>query len=76
MQTITRAQLIRSFEDTMKQVEESGEEFIVTDGNNPVIQIKPYASPTTVDELFKDMRGQVKINGDLTEPTIDEWNEV
>lgn len=30
----------------------------------------------TAEEAFGDVRGKVKLAGDLTEPTTDEWPEV
>lgn len=58
-----------------RQVEETGEELIVTDHNRPVLRIVPIRSRIPAADIFADARGKVVYSGDLLEPTTDEWPE-
>ncbi|MDQ3264997.1 MAG: prevent-host-death protein [Myxococcota bacterium] len=58
-----------------RQVEQSGEELIVTDNNRPVLKIVPIRSRRPAHELFADARGKVRYHGDILEGTAEEWPE-
>ena len=59
-----------------RELEESGQELIVTDNNRPVLRIVPIAQTRTVAEVFSPWQGQLLINEELNTPTADEWREV
>ena len=59
-----------------REIEESGQELIVTDNNRPVLRIVPIAQTHTVAELFGQWQGQLLINEELNTPSLDEWREV
>lgn len=60
-----------------RQVEQTGEELIVTDHNKPVLKIVPInPQPRRVDEVFADLRGKVSYLEDINTSTSDEWSEV
>ena len=48
----------------------------MTDNNKPVLKILPYKKKTIPDELFADLRGRMRIKGDINEPALkpEEWN--
>jgi antitoxin (DNA-binding transcriptional repressor) of toxin-antitoxin stability system len=58
-----------------RQVEESGEELIVTDNRVPVLKVIPIRRKLTVEEAFGDLRGKIHYRGDLREPESGEWQE-
>lgn len=58
-----------------RRVEQTGEELIVTDNNQPVIRIVPIRKPRSARDVFADVRGRVVYHDDILAPTIDEWNE-
>lgn len=58
-----------------RRVEQTGEELIVTDNNQPVIRIMPIRKPRSARDLFADVRGRVVYHDDILAPTTDEWNE-
>ncbi len=58
-----------------RELEESGQELIVTDNNRPVLRIVPIAQMRTVSEVFGQWQGQLLINEELNTPTADEWRE-
>ena len=58
-----------------RRVEQTGEELIVTDNNEPVIRILPIRKPRSARDVFADVRGRVVYHDDILAPTTDEWNE-
>jgi prevent-host-death family protein len=58
-----------------RRVEQTGEELIVTDNNEPVIRIVPIRKPRSARDVFADVRGRVVYHDDILAPTTDEWNE-
>lgn len=75
-QTISKGKLKARMLEIFREIEESGQEMIVTDNGKPVLKIMPIKQKGTVDEIFGDLYGKVVIHEDLTIPTIDEWDEV
>ncbi|MEZ4735488.1 MAG: hypothetical protein R3E79_51000 [Caldilineaceae bacterium] len=76
MLTISKSKLKAQMLQIFRQIEESGEELIVTDRNQPVLRIQPIKPKRTVEEIFADWQGKVIFYEDPTTPTIDEWTEV
>jgi antitoxin (DNA-binding transcriptional repressor) of toxin-antitoxin stability system len=62
--------------EIFREVEESGQELIVTDNGKPVLKIVPIVKKASVDEVFGKYYGQVTYHEDINTPTIDEWDEV
>jgi antitoxin (DNA-binding transcriptional repressor) of toxin-antitoxin stability system len=67
-----KAQMLQIF----RQIEETGEEVIVTDNNRPVLRIQPIVKKRSVEEVFGPYRGKVIYHEDINTPTTDEWGEV
>lgn len=59
-----------------RDIEESGEDLIVTDHNRPVLKIQPIKKNQTVDDLFADCQGKVNYQEDINAPTQEEWSIV
>jgi prevent-host-death family protein len=74
--TISKGKLKARMLEIFREVEESGQELIVTDNGKPVLKIVPIKKKGTVDDFFGHLRGKVIIHEDLNLPTIDEWSEV
>ena len=66
-----KANMLRIFRD----IEESGEELIVTDHNRPVLRIQPIDRKKAVEEVFGAIQGGVVYREDIDTPTTDEWAE-
>lgn len=64
-----KANMLRIFRD----IEETGEEWIVTDHNRPVLRIQPIGQKKTVEEVFGAIQGRVVYRADINTPTTDEW---
>lgn len=56
-----------------RNIEETGEELIVTDHNRPVLRIQPIATKKTVKEVFGTIQGKVIYHEDINTPTRDGW---
>jgi prevent-host-death family protein len=68
---VLKAKMLEYF----RRVEESGEELIVTDNNQPVLKIVPIRTRRAAREVFADVRGRVVYRDDVLEPTTSEWSE-
>jgi antitoxin (DNA-binding transcriptional repressor) of toxin-antitoxin stability system len=59
-----------------RQIEQTGEEIIVTDNNRPVLRIQPISRKHSVGEVFAPYRGQIIFHEPPNTPTVDEWSVV
>ncbi|MHC1743849.1 MAG: type II toxin-antitoxin system Phd/YefM family antitoxin [Syntrophobacteraceae bacterium] len=58
-----------------RQIEQAGEEVIVTDNNRPVPRIHPVKASRTVEELFTPYQGKIVFHENPDTPTSFEWSE-
>ena len=58
-----------------RQVEQTGEELIVTDNNKPVLKVVPIRHRKPAREVFADVRGKLVEKEDVLTPTTEEWPE-
>ncbi|HKE14438.1 MAG TPA: type II toxin-antitoxin system prevent-host-death family antitoxin, partial [Kofleriaceae bacterium] len=75
METVSKSALKAKMLEYFRRVEESGEELIVTDNNEPVIRIVPIRKRRPASDVFADVRGHVVYREDILAPTTDEWPE-
>jgi antitoxin (DNA-binding transcriptional repressor) of toxin-antitoxin stability system len=61
--------------EIFRQLEDSGEELIVTDHGKPVLKIIPIKSKKAVTELFGEYQGRVTFSENIDTPTLLEWDE-
>ena len=64
-----KANMLRIFRD----IEETGQEWVVTDRNRPVLRIQPIVQKKTVEEVFGAIQGKVIYREDINTPTTEEW---
>ncbi len=76
MFTISKGKLKAQMLSIFRQIEETGEEVIVTDNNRPVLRIQRIDPRRPVEEVFGDVRGKLVCSEDLDIPTTDEWGTV
>jgi antitoxin (DNA-binding transcriptional repressor) of toxin-antitoxin stability system len=70
---VLKAKMLKYF----RQVEQTGQELIVTDHRKPVLKIVPIKQPMlSVKEAFSGLQGKVNYFEDINTPTTDEWGEV
>ena len=75
MKSMSKSKLKTHLLRVFRELEESGEELVVTDHNRPVLRIIPYRQRKRVEEAFADIRGEMKFNEDPNEPTLEEWED-
>jgi antitoxin (DNA-binding transcriptional repressor) of toxin-antitoxin stability system len=71
--TISKSKLKAQMLQIFRQIEQSGEEIIVTDNNRPVLRIQPIAKNLSFKEVFGAYDGKVIYHEDINTPTTDEW---
>lgn len=73
MDPVSKSALKARMLEYFRQVEQTGEELIVTDNHRPVLKIVPIRTRRSARELFADAQGRVVYREDLLTPTTDEW---
>ena len=73
MPSISKSKLKANMLRIFREIEESGEEWIVTDHNRPVLRIQPIVQKKTIEEVFGAIQGEVVYREDINTPTTDEW---
>ena len=73
MPSISKSKLKANMLRIFREIEETGEEWIVTDRNRPVLRIQPIMQKKTVEEVFGAIQGKVVYRADINVPTTDEW---
>ena len=72
--TISKSKLKANMLRIFREIEESGEELIVTDRNQPALVIRPIKGKRSVDEVFAAYRGKMRIlEEDVNSPTSADW---
>lgn len=75
MEKVSKSALKAKMLEYFRRIEESGDELIVTDNNQPVLRIVPIRKRLSARDVFADVRGRVVYHGDVVAPTTDEWPE-
>jgi prevent-host-death family protein len=75
MITVSKSSLKAKMLEYFRQVEETGEELVVTDNGRPVAKVVAIRAKTSAAEVFGDVRGRVVYREDILAPTTDEWSE-
>lgn len=73
MVTISKSALKARMLEYFRQVEQTGEELIVTSDGIPVVKVVPFTQKRSVDDAFRDIRGALTWTGDIDAPTAEEW---
>ena len=73
MVTVSKSKLKTHMLQLFRQIEQSGEEMIVTDNNRPVLRILPIQRKRSIEDLFAPYRGRILFFEDPNTPTVDEW---
>ena len=75
MNTVSKSALKAKMLEYFRRVEETGQELVVTDNNEPVLRIVPIRKRIPMATLFADVRGRVIYHEDPATPTTDEWEQ-
>ncbi len=75
MSEVSKSVLKAKMLEYFRQVEETGEELIVTDHGRAVVKVVPIRAKGSASEVFAGVRGRVVYREDILVPTTDEWPE-
>lgn len=73
MAAVSKSALKARMLEYFRQVEQIGEELIVTSDGIPVLKVVPFAQKRSVDDAFSEIRGALTWTGDIDAPTAEEW---
>jgi antitoxin (DNA-binding transcriptional repressor) of toxin-antitoxin stability system len=76
MIAVSKSVLKEKMNEYFQKVEDNNEELVVTQDEVPVLKIIPIKKVKSVDDVFGDVRGKIKYNGDILEPETGEWGEL
>ncbi len=76
MKTISKSKLKAHMLRIFRELEQSGDELIITDRGRPALKIIPLNKGEKVRAIFADVEGKVAYHEDIETPTTDEWAEV
>jgi prevent-host-death family protein len=75
MNTVSKSALKAKMLEYFRQVEETGEDLVVTDNGRPVAKVVAIRAKASAADVFGDVRGRVVYREDILAPTTDEWPE-
>ncbi len=67
---VLKAKMLEYF----RHVEKTGEELIVTNNNVPTLKVIPIKKKMSVEDVFGDLRGKVRLDDSIMKPETDEWS--
>lgn len=73
--TVSKSKLKAQMLSIFRDIEQSGEELIVTDRGRPVLKVIPLHTGKTAKAAFDEFRGKVGYPQDINTPTEEEWSE-
>lgn len=76
MVTISKGKLKAHLLQVLRELEQTGENVIITDRDRPVARIIPIKQGITMEEAFADVYGKLVILEDINAPTIEEWGDI
>lgn len=74
MLTVSKSELKAKMLEYFRHIEQTGEELTVTSNKIPTFEVMPYKKNKTVQEVFGDLRGKIKLDDSIMIPETDEWN--
>jgi len=75
MTFISKSKLKTNMFRIFREIEEGGQELIVTHHNRPVLRVQPINRKNSVDDVFGTIQGKVVYREDINVSTADEWPE-
>jgi prevent-host-death family protein len=76
MASVPKSALEGKMLEYLQQVEDTGEELVVTDNGRPVVKVVPIRrARASAATLFGDVRGRVVYHEDILAPVTDDWPE-
>lgn len=76
MPVISKSKLKANMLQVFREIEETGEELIITHNRRPVLRVQAIEHRQSVGKVFEGLQDKVIYFEDLNTPTIDEGDEV
>jgi PHD/YefM family antitoxin component YafN of YafNO toxin-antitoxin module len=73
MITVTTGVLQKKIREYFQKIEDTGEDLIVTRDKVPVFKIVSLKNKPSVEDVFADVRGNVKYYKNILTPETEEW---
>ena len=73
MQVLSQSVFKTKMLEYLRQVEQTGEEIVITNHGEPAVRIVPYQPLYDVDKVFSDLRGKSSGLEVALEVTMEEW---
>ncbi|HEX4421331.1 MAG TPA: type II toxin-antitoxin system prevent-host-death family antitoxin [Kofleriaceae bacterium] len=73
MASVPKSALEGKMLEYLQQVEDTGEELVVTDNGRPVVKVVPVRTRASAATLFGDVRGRIVYHEDILAPVTDAW---
>jgi len=74
MQTVTKGVFKEKKLENFQHVEQSWEEFILINNNIYTFKVISIKKINSVENVFADLRGKIKIDDSILEADTNEWN--
>jgi antitoxin (DNA-binding transcriptional repressor) of toxin-antitoxin stability system len=72
---VTKSTFRAKMFEYIRQLQEKGGTLVITEYGKPVLEIRPYQVRQTCAEIFRDLRGKIKIDRALAIASTEaEWN--
>lgn len=76
MRTISKSKLKAHMLRVFREIQQTGEELVVTEHRRPVLRILPISGREDVDAVFGPFRGKIAFHEDPDTPTSGEWEQI
>ncbi len=73
MKSVSKGVLKAKMLEYFREVEQTGEELIVTSNNVPTLRVIPIKQKHKVEDVFADLRGKVRIDDSIMQPETEDW---
>lgn len=73
MNSVSKSELKAKMLEYLRQVEQTGEELVITDNRKPVLKVVPIKSGSKVNDVFDKHRTKIGKVSDVLAPLTDEW---
>jgi len=74
--TMSKTKLKTHMLRIFRELEENGDDLIVTDRDRPILRVVQFQPKITVEEAFADIYGQIEFLEDPNTPTSDDWQDL
>ena len=75
MLTMAKGALKAKMLEVFRQIEQTGEELVVTDHGRPVLRVSPIYREFDTKNVFGDLQGKLVLHEPINATTVSEWGD-